>query len=128
MKVMVAAKGPERVILVTDAIRAAGLPEGEYQLDDRGVQVSGGAVRLPNGSLAGSVLTMDAALRNLLRATGLSLRAAWPMTSLNAARAIGLDSRTGSLEAGKDADLVLLDTTLSVQLTVVAGEVVFRKK
>jgi N-acetylglucosamine-6-phosphate deacetylase len=128
MKVMVAAKGPERVILVTDAIRAAGLPEGEYQLDDRVVQVRGGAVRLPNGSLAGSVLTMDAALRNLLRATGLSLREAWPMTSLNAARALGLDSHKGSLAAGKDADLVLLDTTLSVQLTVVAGEVVFRKK
>ncbi len=128
MKVLVAAKGPERVILVTDAIRAAGLPEGEHQLDDRMVLVRDGAVRMANGTLAGSVLTMDVALRNLLRATGLSLREAWPMTSLNAARAIGLDSRKGSLEAGKDADLVLLDSELEVRLTVVEGEVVYRHR
>jgi len=87
-----------------------------------------GAVRLANGALAGSVLTMDVALRNLLRATGLSLREAWPMTSLNAARAIGLGSRKGSLEAGKDADLVLLDSELEVRLTVVEGEVVYRHR
>jgi N-acetylglucosamine-6-phosphate deacetylase len=126
MKVLVEVKGPERVILITDAVRAAGLPEGDYQIDRRTVTVKAGAVRLPDGRLAGSILTMDRALKNILRATGLPLRQAWPMSSLNAARAIGLSAVTGSLEAGKDADLVLLDADLTVRLTVARGEVAYQ--
>jgi N-acetylglucosamine-6-phosphate deacetylase len=125
MKVLVDAKGPERVILVTDAVRGAGMPEGDYAIDARTVHIHEGAVRLPNGQLAGSVLTMDRALRNILQATGLPLREAWPMSSLNAARAIGLSAAKGSLEVGKDADLVLLDSELEVRLTIAEGDVVF---
>jgi N-acetylglucosamine-6-phosphate deacetylase len=126
MKILVDVKGPSGVILITDAIRAAGLPDGDYQLDDRLVTLRDGAVRLPDGTLAGSVLTMDAALRNLLRATGRPLREVWPMTSLNAAEAIGVSATKGSLEAGKDADLVLLDGDLSVCFTIVGGELVYQ--
>jgi len=126
-KILVEVKGPGGVILVTDAIRAAGLPDGEYMLDERSIHIQDGAVRLPDGTLAGSVLTMERALQNICSATGRSLEEVWTTSSLNAARAIGVSSQKGSLEVGKDADLVLLDEYFNVNLTVVEGEVVFSK-
>jgi N-acetylglucosamine-6-phosphate deacetylase len=125
-KILVDVKTPAGVILVTDAIRAAGMPEGDYMLDDRSVHIENGAVRLPNGTLAGSVLTMERALQNACSATGRSLTEMWITSSLNAARAIGLSSSRGSLEVGKDANLVLLDESFQVQLTVVQGDIVFK--
>lgn len=125
MNVLVRARGVDHVILISDAIRGAGMPEGEYQIDTRSVFVRDGAVRLPDGTLAGSILTLDRALRNILAATGLPLEEAWPMSSLNAARAIGVSASKGSLEVGKDADLVLLDQDLSVRLTIAEGRVVY---
>lgn len=125
-KILVDVKTPSGVILVTDAIRAAGLPDGDYRLDDRSVHIENGAVRLSNGTLAGSVLTMERALKNVCFASGRSLAEMWVTSSLNAARAIGVSARKGSLEVGKDADLVLLDESFNVQLTVVQGEVVFK--
>ena len=124
-KILVDVKTPSGVILVTDAIRAAGLPDGDYMLDDRSVHIQDGAVRLPNGTLAGSVLTMERALKNACAASGRPLSEMWITSSLNAARAIGVSARKGSLEVGKDADLVLLDESFQVQWTVVQGEVVF---
>lgn len=126
-KILVDVKQPEGVILVTDAIRAAGLPSGEYILDTRSVSIQDGAVRLPDGTLAGSVLTMERALQNVCSATGRSLAEMWVTSSLNAARAIAVSSHTGSLEVGKDADLILLDEAFNVNLTVVRGESVFSK-
>ena len=123
-KILVDVKTPSGVILVTDAIRAAGLPDGDYRLDDRSVHIENGAVRLSNGTLAGSVLTMERALKNVCFASGRSLAEMWVTSSLNAARAIGVSARKGSLEVGKDADLVLLDESFNVQLTVAHGEVV----
>lgn len=125
MDVLVRARGVDHVILISDAIRGAGMPEGEYQIDTRRVFVRDGAVRLPDGTLAGSILTLDRALRNILTATGLPLEKAWPMSSLNAARAIGVSASKGSLEVGKDADLVLLDPELAVRLTIAEGRVVY---
>jgi N-acetylglucosamine-6-phosphate deacetylase len=125
MKILVDVKSPAGVILITDAIRGAGMPEGDYAIDERTVTIRDGAVRLPSGSLAGSILTMDRALKNIVQASGRPLAEAWPMSSLNAARATGLSARKGSLEAGKDADLVLLDEDYRVKLTVAEGEVVF---
>lgn len=126
MNLLVQVKGVDRVILVTDAIRGAGMPDGEYAIDQRVIYVRDGAARLPDDTLAGSILTMDRALRNIMQATGLSLHEVWPMTSLNAARAIGLSASKGSLEAGKDADLVLLNTDLGVEMTLAEGEIVFQ--
>jgi N-acetylglucosamine-6-phosphate deacetylase len=126
-KILVDVKSPSGVILITDAIRAAGLPEGEYRLDERSVNIRNGAVRLADGTLAGSILTMERALQNLCAATGRPLEELWMTSSLNAARAIGVSSSKGSLEAGKDADLVLLDEWFQVHLTVARGEIVFRK-
>ncbi len=125
MKVLVKVKGPDRIILVTDAIRGAGMPEGDYRVDERTITVKDGTARLPDGTLAGSVLTMDRALRNIMAATGLSLREAWPMTSWNAAKSIGVAQTKGSLEVGKDADLVLLSSSLHLAMTVVEGDIVY---
>ena len=126
-KILVAVKNPSGVILVTDAIRATGLPAGDYMLDGRSIHIQNGAVRLPDGTLAGSVLTMERALQNVCSATGRALAEVWIMSSLNAARAIGVSSHKGSLEVGKEADLVLLDESFNVNLTVVKGEIVFSK-
>jgi N-acetylglucosamine-6-phosphate deacetylase len=125
-KILVDVKTPSGVILITDAIRAAGLPEGEYMLDERSVNIREGAVRLADGTLAGSILTMERALQNLCAATGRPLEELWVTSSLNAARAIGISARKGSLEVGKDADLVLLDDSFQVQLTVAQGEMVYQ--
>jgi N-acetylglucosamine-6-phosphate deacetylase len=126
MKVLLKAKGTDGIILITDAMRAVGLEDGTYPIGDgRTVQVRNGAVRLPEGNLAGSVLTLERGLKNLVQASGQSLLALWKTSSLNAARAIGLANCKGSLEIGKDADLVLLDADLNVRMTVVEGKIIY---
>ncbi len=110
---------PNRLHLVTDAIRATGGPEGETELGGQRVTVKGGAARLPDGTLAGSVLTLDKALRNAV-AAGVSLEEASRMLSQVPARYMGLDDR-GVLGPGKRADLVVLDDTLEVRRVFVRG-------
>lgn len=125
-KILVSVKGPQNVILITDAIRGAGLPEGsQFQVDTRTAVVHNGAAYLADGTLAGSIQTLNNCLRNVIANTGLSLAEAWPMASLNPARAIGLAASKGSLEAGKDADLVLLNEKYEALLTVVMGRIVW---
>jgi N-acetylglucosamine-6-phosphate deacetylase len=127
MNLLYRAKGPDRTLLITDAVRGAGLPDGtSYDQDGRPVIVRDGAAYLPGDTLAGSTLTMDRALRNFIAATGAPLETVWPVTSRTAARQLGLADRKGALEAGKDADLVLLDDGLRVRLTVVGGQIVYR--
>jgi N-acetylglucosamine-6-phosphate deacetylase len=127
-KILVDVKSPAGVILITDAIRGAGLPDGNYLIDGRIGIVKNGAVRLSDGRLAGSILTMDRALENIFRSTGRSLNELCPMASLNAAQAIGVSNSKGSLEPGKDADLVLLDSRFNVLLTMVNGEIVWNSE
>lgn len=125
IQILYAAKGPHGVILITDAMRGTGMPDGEYPIDERIVLVKDSAARLPDGTLAGSTLSMERALRNLIAATGHPLEVVWPCSSLNAARALHLADRKGSIEAGKDADLVLLDAALEVRMTVAEGRIVY---
>lgn len=127
MKLLYAAKGNDKVVLITDAVRGAGLAGGEYKIDDRTVIIKDNAVRLPDGTLAGSTLTLDRGLYNFMQATGKALEDIWQTSSLNAARSLHLSDRKGSLEVGKDADLVLVDEQINVQLTVAEGRVVYRK-
>ncbi len=126
MKLLADVKGPGGVVLITDAIRWAGSKDGTYYLDHREVVVRDGAVRLPDGTLAGSTLTMNRALHNIRTATGRDVAELWPMSSLNAARATGVCDRKGSLEVGKHADVVLLDDEFNVRMTVAEGEIVYR--
>ncbi len=126
-KILIDTKSPAGVILVTDCTRGTGMPEGEYPIDNRTITIRDGIARLPDGTIAGSILTMERALKNAMAASGLSLKEAWPMTSLNAARNIGVSSQKGSIEVGKDADLALLSDELEVQMTIANGTVVFEK-
>ena len=82
---------------------------------------------MQDGTLAGSVLTMDAALRNLIEVTEKPLEEVYMCASSNPARVIGIDSHTGSISAGMDADLVLLDEDLQVLMTIVRGEIVYER-
>ena len=125
MDLLVKAKTPQGVILITDSIALAGMPDTEGFLEGQHITVSGGSARLDDGTLAGSILTMDVALHNLIQATGRPLEELWPCSSLNAARAIGLDGKKGQISPGFDADLVLLDSNLHVNLTMVEGQIRF---
>jgi len=125
MNILARCKGPARTILITDAIQATGLEEGEYTFAGQQVTVQDGACRLADGTLAGSVLTMDRALINFMAATGLSLADAWPTTSRTPAQSLGLGHRFGEIAPGYQADLVLLNDGLDVMATVVDGEVAY---
>ena len=113
-----------RISLVSDAISALGLPEGSYQLGARSVEVQDGAVRLPDGTLAGSATPLDACMRAFSAMTGAVEEAIDAVTS-TPARLLGLDDGRGALVAGGRADVVLLDDELEVQATLVGGEVAF---
>jgi N-acetylglucosamine-6-phosphate deacetylase len=125
MAVLARAKGPDGVILVSDATRAAGLPEGPVDLGGRTGHHADGAVRLPDGRLAGSALTLDVALGHFAAASGWPWEDLWRATSANAATVLGLAAK-GHLSAGADADLVLIDEDWTVRLTVVQGRIVHR--
>lgn len=128
MRVLLAVKGIEHIILITDSVRAAGMKPGStYEQDGRRVTVGDNSATLDDGTLAGSALTMDGALRNFLQASRLPLEKAWQASSLNAARAINIAHLKGSLEAGKDADLILIDNLINVHLTMAHGKIVYRK-
>jgi N-acetylglucosamine-6-phosphate deacetylase len=125
VRLLARAKGASRTILITDAMRAAGMPDGEYDLGGYLVRVEGGVARLSEDVLAGSTTTMDAVLRNMMAFAGLSLAEALPMATATPAQAMGLAGRKGVLAAGADADVVLLDHDYQVVLTMVAGRVIY---
>lgn len=113
--------GPGRAALITDAMAAAGMPDGEYELGGQVVMVRGSVARLArDGSIAGSTLTMDAALRRAISA-GISIVDACRMASTTPATAIGLGDRVGALTPGRRADLVELDSDLCVTRVMRAG-------
>jgi N-acetylglucosamine-6-phosphate deacetylase len=114
------AKGPERAILVTDAMAAAGMPEGEYQLGGFPVHVESGRATA-RGVLAGSVLTLDRALANFIQFTGANIEQALPLLSSNPAAMTGLAHRAGSLAPGKSANFVAVDATGKLVSTIIGG-------
>jgi len=125
LKFFIKAKGPDKCILITDAISAAGMPEGEYTLGGQYVRVAGREPRLIDGTLSGSVLTMIRGVRNLAEKVGLGLPVALKIASANPAKLLGIFDRKGSLAAGKDADICVLDSRLRVAHTFVEGNLVY---
>jgi N-acetylglucosamine-6-phosphate deacetylase len=99
---------PHRIALITDAIRACGMPDGSYKLYDYEITVADGAARLPGGALAGSTLTMRRAVQNMVELAGLPLETVLPMATEVPARILGVSDRKGRLEAGYDADVLVL--------------------
>lgn len=114
--------GAERVVLVTDAMPWAGLPDGEHVWLGKTIIVRNGRAALHNGQLAGSMTTMDACVRNAVRLAGVPLPEAVRMATLNPARVLGLDARLGRLAAGMDANLVVLDSKNRIVETIVRGK------
>lgn len=112
----------ERVVLITDAMQAAGMPDGDYTLCGQQVAMRGGIVRTASGGLAGSTLSVDAAVRNMVELTGIAPEAAIHMASLHPARLLGIDRQLGSLAIGKHASILALNGGLHLQRLWIKGQ------
>lgn len=123
VKIAYKQKGNKRFFLITDAMRAKGMPDGEYDLGGQNVVVKGSEARLTSGALAGSILKMNEGLKNLIEFTGAPLDDLWRVTSLNQAIALKIEGEKGSIAIGKVADIVVVDDDIQVLTTIKSGKV-----
>lgn len=126
VRLLTRAKGRDAVVLITDSIAAAGLPDGDYAFRDVSVRVRGDAARLDDGTLAGSTLTMERGVANLVAFGAATTSEAVSMGSTNPARLLGLGGSKGRVAVGHDADLVALTDSFEVAWTMVGGELVYQ--
>ena len=125
VRLMIKAKGTDKVVCITDAMAATGLPNGDYKLGELDVYVKDGEARLKsNDSLAGSVLTLDKAFRHIIE-LGYPIYEAVKLTSTNAAVEFGLNA--GAIEVGKEADFTILDDSYNVDMTIVNGNIKYQR-
>lgn len=127
-RILLRALGPHRAIIVTDALACAGLPDAEFEFNGQPARVIDGVARLADGTITGSVLTMDQALRNIVHIVGVPLREAIGMLTLNPAMSAGVADRKGRLAPGYDADLVILDDDLQLQATICRGKLAWARE
>lgn len=127
VNLLVKAKGVDKIIIVTDAMRAAGLQDGIYDLGGLKVIVKNSEARLESGNLAGSTLIMSKAVKNMIEKMRISIEKSVRMASLNPAQLLGLDKDRGSLTPGKRADIVVLDGNFNVVYTIKKGRVIYSK-
>ncbi len=127
IKLVVKSKPRNKVTLITDAMRAKHMPDGLYELGGQPVVVKNGEARLTNGTLAGSVLRMNHAVRNVHQLAGTELTHVLDMASLNPAQNLGVDDERGSIKVGKYADLVVLDENFEVVMTIAEGRVIYQR-
>jgi N-acetylglucosamine-6-phosphate deacetylase len=120
--------GASKMTLMSDAMAGMGMPPGSYSIAGQEVKIDENSARLQGGRLAGSVLSMDQAVRNIVAFSGCSLAEAVRMASTTAAEVLGIDDRYGHLKAGYVADMVLLDTALQVQAVFVGGRLAFSRE
>ncbi|WP_093131630.1 N-acetylglucosamine-6-phosphate deacetylase [Salinibacillus kushneri] len=118
--------GSDRLILITDAMRAKGLPDGDYELGGQPVKVKNGKAVLENGTLAGSILKMNDGARNMLGLEGVHMRDIIKMTAVNPAKQIGIFDRKGSIVEGKDADILLVDDDLNIKYSLCRGNIAYK--
>ena len=127
VRLILKTKGPERVVAITDSIMAAGLPDGQYQLGVNDITVTDGDAKITGSDIrAGSTLTLDRALRNLIAFTGLPPEQILPLMTENPARLLGLRSKE-AVDTGMDGDLVLLDGNLEVVTTICGGNIIYER-
>ena len=119
-------KGPDELVLVTDALAGLGMPPGRYMLAGREYISDGTCGRLPDGTLSGSLLPLNMAIRNVVEKAGVNPSAAVRFATANAARVIGKEDTLGHVEKGRVADLVLVDEAWEVQSTIVGGVVAYQ--
>ncbi len=127
IKVLYKAKGQDKVTLITDGIESKHLPDGIYKLGGQDVFVKGKEARLADGTLAGSTLKMNDAVRNIIAVLDLPLTKAVDLATINPAKVLKIDNQKGSINVGKDADFAVIDKDLNVYMTVVNGNVVYNK-
>ncbi len=125
MSALVKLLGPQRTIVITDALAGAGLSDATFDFAGQTAHVVHGAAHLADGTITGSVLTMDQALRNVLLMTNVSLQQAVGMLTLNPARSAQVAQRKGLLKSGYDADLTIFDQSMTLQATLCCGKVAF---
>ncbi|MGI6125135.1 MAG: N-acetylglucosamine-6-phosphate deacetylase [Acetivibrionales bacterium] len=128
VRLIIKTKGLDRVVAVTDSITATGLPDGEYYLGVNKVRVTNGDARLVSNDVrAGSTLTTNKALQNLVEFTGRKLEEIIPLLTKNPATVMNIIDSKGTLDVGKDADIVLLDDALNVDTTIVGGTIAYKR-
>ncbi len=125
-QILLNAKGADKMILITDSMRAANMQDGVYEFGGQKVIVKNNSARLENGRLAGSVLSMNKAVLNILKHTNLKVWQAVALASINPARMLNIDKTKGSIELGKDADLIIFDDELKVCLSISEGKIIYR--
>ena len=113
--------GRDRLVLISDSMEATGMPDGEYRIAGQPVRVQDAKAMTLDGAIAGSTLNLWEGVKNLMRFAGISLEEALPCATLNPARAVGLDTLVGSLQAGKRADLLILDETDRIERVMARG-------
>ena len=118
-------KGKDKVILITDSMRAGCMPDGKYDLGGQEVFVKDNTARLASGNLAGSILTLNKAVYNFMKNTNLTINEAINLASINPAKSIAMDNNKGSLEVGKDADIALFDKEMNCYMSISNGQIVF---
>jgi len=127
IKLLYKCKGKEKIVLITDAMRAKHMPDGEYSLGGQPVFVKDGAARLENGTLAGSILCMNDALKNMRKVLNTSFTDTIDFATKNPAKNLGIFDKKGSIKEGKDADFAVVDKDFNVYMTISEGRVVYKK-
>jgi N-acetylglucosamine-6-phosphate deacetylase len=123
VEIAIRCKGVDNIILVTDNTKFAGMPNGEYKDDlGRDVVKDDEKVHIPGWTLVGSVSPLNRNVSNTITRVGRSLPEAFKMAALNPARLLGLENQKGSLEPGKDADLIVVDDQINVHATMIRGK------
>lgn len=128
MELLLKLKGSNGIILITDSIRAGGMHEGEYEFADQKVYMKNQRAYLEDGTLAGSTLTLNIAIKNMVETANAKLTEAVRMASLNGAKVLNIDHRKGILAAGKEADIVIMNEQYRVEKTIKGGKIVFSRE
>ncbi|MBX2976988.1 MAG: N-acetylglucosamine-6-phosphate deacetylase, partial [Ignavibacteriaceae bacterium] len=127
MELLLKLKGANGIILITDSIRAGGMHEGEYEFADQKVFMKDQKAFLEDGTLAGSTLTLNMAIKNLVESANAKITEAVRMASLNGAKVLNIENRKGILAAGKVADIVVMNDNYEIEMTIIKGKIGFQK-
>lgn len=125
IKMVYKIKGADKILLVTDAMHATGLGDGDYLFGGLKIKVTGGIARTEDGALAGSTLILWNAVKNMMKFAGVSFEEAVRMATINPAKVIGIDNITGSIETGKRADLVVVDEAFDIKAVFCKGKRIY---
>ncbi|MGI6710448.1 MAG: N-acetylglucosamine-6-phosphate deacetylase [Bacilli bacterium] len=127
IRILFKTKGKDRIVLITDAMEAKHLPDGEYSLGGQKVFVKDGAARLADGTLAGSTLTMDVAMRNIKEVMGMNYLEVVDLATVNPAKNLKIDHKKGYIKEGYDADFTVINSNFEIFKTISKGKIIYEK-